>query len=488
VTDSTTAAEAAVALAGAPCVNDPANAPCARRMISVDRLVAHPGNVRIDLDLTAEFCASVADNGVRVPLLITTDSDGSFRVIEGHRRLMAAVKAGLAEVPYDLDSERAADEAGQFLDMVTANSVAYRKNFTPLEEATALFAAHEAGATRTRIRKATGRKPDQVKTALAAGGISAGTREQVAGLDRQLTLDELALFAEFESDPDAMEHLLRAITYRYPVEHAAERIRHDRAEAAESERARAELEAAGCPVADEIVPGSSLLTSLAHDGDDLTPDNHRDCPGHGAFFRSHDRRTPVFYCTDPAAHGHVSRWAQPAASVPPETGGAGDGDDPSAVPGLGITGGYQAPGPGLAPDPVPDPDAERARQLVAEGNTAWAAAWEVRKRWVQQLLSRRTAPKDVLRFVAQQLFDMPDALRRGLPRAAGRMVFVELTANRWKRCCAIVAPARRRGCRCSRWRRSLSPMKARSPGRGSGATPGALTRGRRAPAKTPPCG
>ncbi len=126
-------------------------------MIAVDRLVAHPRNVRADLELTAEFCASVAENGVRVPLLITADSDDGYRVIEGHRRLMAAVKAGLEQVPYDLDRGRAADEAGQYLDMVTANSAAYRKNFTPLEEATALFAAHEAGATRTRIRKATGR-------------------------------------------------------------------------------------------------------------------------------------------------------------------------------------------------------------------------------------------------------------------------------------------------------------------------------------------
>ncbi|MGE5287520.1 MAG: ParB/RepB/Spo0J family partition protein [Micromonosporaceae bacterium] len=90
-----------------------------------------PGNVREDLDLTPEFCASVAENGVRVPLLITTDGDGGFRVIEGHRRLAAAVKAGLAEVPYDLDGERAADEAGQYLDMVTANSAAYRKELHP---------------------------------------------------------------------------------------------------------------------------------------------------------------------------------------------------------------------------------------------------------------------------------------------------------------------------------------------------------------------
>jgi ParB family transcriptional regulator, chromosome partitioning protein len=398
-------------------------------MIAVAKLTAHPGNVREDLDLTDEFCASIAANGVRVPLLITTDGDGGFRVIEGHRRLAAAVKAGLAEVPYDLDGDRAADEAGQYLDMVTANSGAYRKNFTPLEEATALFAAHEAGATRTRIRKATGRKADQVKTALAAGGLSMSTREQVAGLDRdeQLTLDELAVLAEFEDDPDAMDELMRAITYNYPLEHAAERIRQDRAEAAEHERIRAELEAAGCPVTDQVVPGSMLLTSLAHDDDDLTEETHRDCPGHAAFFRSHDRRTPVFYCTDPDAHGHVSRWAQPAAATPPASDAAGDANDPTNVPGSGDLDAY--PAPGQIPQPVADPAAERARQLVADGNKAWAAAWEVRKRWVQQLLWRRTAPKEVLRFVARQLFDMPDALRRGLPAAAGRVAFIELTGK-----------------------------------------------------------
>ena len=40
---------------------------------------------------------------MRIPLLVTRDDDGGFRVIEGHRRLAAALKAGLAEVPCDLD-------------------------------------------------------------------------------------------------------------------------------------------------------------------------------------------------------------------------------------------------------------------------------------------------------------------------------------------------------------------------------------------------
>ncbi|HUZ54415.1 MAG TPA: ParB N-terminal domain-containing protein, partial [Streptosporangiaceae bacterium] len=68
-------------------------------MVSVDQLTAHPGNVREDLDLTPEFLASVADTGVRIPLLVTPHDGGGFLVIEGHRRLAAAVQAGLAEVP-----------------------------------------------------------------------------------------------------------------------------------------------------------------------------------------------------------------------------------------------------------------------------------------------------------------------------------------------------------------------------------------------------
>jgi len=36
----------------------------------------HGGNVREDLNLTEEFCASIASEGVRIPLLITTSGDG----------------------------------------------------------------------------------------------------------------------------------------------------------------------------------------------------------------------------------------------------------------------------------------------------------------------------------------------------------------------------------------------------------------------------
>ena len=138
-------------------------------LIPVSELTGHPGNVREDLELSRQFCASVAEAGVRIPLLVTAAEDG-YRVIEGHRRLAAAVKAGLAAVPCVLDPGRAGDEAGQYLDMAIANSGTLRRNLTPQQEADALFAASEAGASRIRIRKATGHSAADVKTALRAGG------------------------------------------------------------------------------------------------------------------------------------------------------------------------------------------------------------------------------------------------------------------------------------------------------------------------------
>ena len=71
----------------------------------------------------------------------------------------------------------------------------------------------------------------------------------------------------------------------------------------------------------------------------------------------------------------------------------------------------------------PDP----GRRLVIEGNKAWAAAAEVRRRWLPQLFARRAAPREVARFVAAQLLVMPEPLRLGLAAAPGSPLFTEVT-------------------------------------------------------------
>jgi len=212
-----------------------------RAMIPVAKLAAHPGNVRRDLDLSPEFIESIKVNGVLVALRITPDRDG-YRVIDGGRRLAGALKAGVGEVPCDLAGDRADDEAGQYLDMINMNR--HRNPLTVLEEADALFAAKEAGATRTRIRKAAGLTSAGLANALAAAKLSDEARARVEDLDEQLTLDELAVLAEFDGDSDAIARLTLAASMG-TLEHEAELLRQARAEDAEHERIRRELEAAG---------------------------------------------------------------------------------------------------------------------------------------------------------------------------------------------------------------------------------------------------
>ena len=195
--------------------------------------------------------------------------------------------------------------------MLLANSDTYRSNYTVVEEAAALFAAHEAGASRTRLRKATGRTAAEIKTALAAGKLPAGTRNKATELNDELTLEDLALLAEFDGDQDATERLLTCLEHGYALEHAAERIRQDKAEAAQHAKIVTDLEAARVTVTDDLPEGAMWLNSLRHDGDDLTPEGHSACPGHGATFQRWGPAEPSLVLHQP---GRVRPHQQMGAS------------------------------------------------------------------------------------------------------------------------------------------------------------------------------
>ena len=149
-------------------------------------------------------------------------------MIEGHRRLAAAEQIGLTEVPYDLAAEREGDEAGQFLDIYAANH--HRKGLTTLEEADALFAASANGASKRRIRKATGLGPDEVARALRAGGMSGVAREAADAFGQSITLDQAALFAEFADNDAAVNQIMTDIRDGRTGQHVAERLRQERAD------------------------------------------------------------------------------------------------------------------------------------------------------------------------------------------------------------------------------------------------------------------
>ncbi|GAA4895528.1 ParB/RepB/Spo0J family partition protein [Actinomycetospora straminea] len=70
-------------------------------------------NVRQDTQLDPDFVASVRENGVLVPLAAVRTASGDLRVRFGHRRTLAAIKAGHETVPVDVIGNEGDDDATQ---------------------------------------------------------------------------------------------------------------------------------------------------------------------------------------------------------------------------------------------------------------------------------------------------------------------------------------------------------------------------------------
>lgn len=353
----------------------------AQPTIPIGLLRAHPGNVRSS-DPNPEILASVKADGILVPLRVTIDADvpGAVRILDGHQRYAVALALGMSEVPYTFAPDREHDQAGQYLDMVS--TARHRTGLTAIQEAMALFAAAEAGASKTRLSKALGGKPKQVAAALAAAGLPEPVKAATTQAEYAWTLDELAALAEFADDEEATARLIEAAgegQFGYQVE----RERIERAEQAERAALRSGLEAEGVRVLDADPPQGSTLERLrGADGADLDKDNHRDCPGHVATVARFGRTEVTYWCQSPATYAHSTRWPT---------------------------------GSGGAESAVKKPVDKQQRRLVIEGNKAWKAAAANRRAFLTGLLARTALPREVgeqiARFAAETLLAWPEPIQ-----------------------------------------------------------------------------
>ncbi|MFC5813616.1 hypothetical protein [Nonomuraea harbinensis] len=360
--------------------------------IPVRQLGHFPDNVREDYHITQEFCASLKAE-LQVPVTVIPIPDDYQRgegeqehrwwVVKGNRRLEGAITIKLPKLLCLIDLTKGDDQASLLVDQVVENDDDFRIGLTPFEQSRALFKAHQLGASRTEIRRRTGRTREEVSQAIAAGKLSEQTRRTAQVMEYDWTLDELALLQEFDADPEALAQIDALITrWGHTGRHAIERVRRDRQEAAAHAQARAELEAAGISVTEDEPAGAVRLSRLSATVVGFDPDQHADCPGHGAFFPSLRPDRPELYCSVPEQHGYT----------PPPT----------------IT----------FPRPAKPQEDGPSRKIVIEGNRAWMAAATVRQEWLATFLARKSAPKPVARFVTRILNDMPAPVRDKLGSAS----------------------------------------------------------------------
>ena len=353
-------------------------------------------NVRADLHADAkEFARSIKERGVLEPVTVYVDEDGAYVVLRGQRRTVVAAEVGLPDIPAQIVPKP--DEADRIIDQMVENL--HRAAMGDSEIVGGVEQLALVGVSAAQIAKRAALPRDQVNAALAVADNEQARARVVSG---DLTLDEAAIFAEFEDDAEAVEQLERARSWGRPLAHTAQRLRDEARERAvllaEVERLRAE----GLPVLDpDEVPDTHRLRLADHvrtaDGEAVPEGEWPSVPGaaivvvsewehpeHGDDSDEDEASenaepvqvfTPVWICRDPDAAGLVQRWTYLTGSGKTKSAGA----DPEAV--------AEA--------------AREERRLVIANNKAWASAEVVRRDWLRQFLTRKTPPQGAEALVCE---------------------------------------------------------------------------------------
>ena len=346
-------------------------------LVEVDpRTVTIGTNVRLDARLDKAFIASIKDRGVLLPIRAYRNADGGIVAVDGQRRTLAAVEAGLGTIPAYVSPSP--EDAERIVDQLAAND--HRTALTAGEHAAAFEQLTAFGLTPTQIAKRTGHKRAQVDAGLAAVA-SEAARDALSAHDA-LTIDQAAGLAEVDDDPDAVAQLMKALSDGQ-FDHTLQRIRDDRSEA----QARAELTkaltAAKVTVIDQPSYDDRKAAQLSHlkgnDNGGLGVKEHAECAGHAAYLvRSwrDEQVQAVYVCTDWRKHGHQDRYG----STPSSKKSAAEMSDSEREA------------------------AAAERRDVIESNKAWKASETVRREWVTKFLTRKSAPKGSAAFIAAALF------------------------------------------------------------------------------------
>lgn len=173
------------------------------KLINTSLIDPHPDNPRKNIGDVTDLAASIKANGLLSPLSVVPNGS-RFRVIAGHRRLMACKQAGTGAVPcFVLDL----DPLQQLEAMVTENC--QREQLTVLEEADAIQGMLDLGATTASVAHQLGRSSDYVRDRAKAASIDNEVRRTRDDFS-QLTIGQLVAIARYDGRPDLQKKLAQA--------------------------------------------------------------------------------------------------------------------------------------------------------------------------------------------------------------------------------------------------------------------------------------
>lgn len=272
-----------------------------------DNVRRRPGDVK-------DLAASIASVGVIEPLLVCPCDDGTYTVVAGHRRLLAAQQAELAEVPCVV---KELSEVERLETMIAENLA--RQALNPVEEAAAFFRMIELAVPVKDLAQRLGRSAKHITSRLALLELPAKVQTKIER--NEIGLGEASCLLALKDQPDVIDRLL-----------ADEWDRRDLSRAVIREVARIEAEARAVVAAEQLhADGVTIVEEWnryggrgrqpvalgsGHGELDVKPTKHKREPCHAA----HITRTGdiVWLCTDPRRHrtGGDSRIAAADTCAP----------------------------------------------------------------------------------------------------------------------------------------------------------------------------
>jgi ParB family chromosome partitioning protein len=345
-------------------------------------------NVRTDLRADhKEFRKSIKERGVLEAVTVYRNEDCQYVLLRGQRRTVTAAEVGTPTgliparvVPQPADADRIGD---QMVENIHRAGMREAEIVAGVEQLALLGVSAAQIAKRTSIDRPT------VNAALVVTKADQSRNRLDSG---DLTLEEAAIFAEFEHDPEAVERLENAKRWRRSLAHEAQRLRDEAAEreadAAEVERLRAEglpvLSAEDVAEADEVrrierlvtedgeslpeeewpnVPGArvQVVKEWVYPEDDSDEEHEDDEPA-----EPYQQYVPVWVVTDLDASGLRRRGGGSSSTASADEGGESEEEAEARR--------------------------EERRRVIAN-NKAWASAETVRREWLATFVARKTAPK-----------------------------------------------------------------------------------------------
>ena len=178
-------------------------------MIPVGLIDPHPQNPRHDVGNLVELVKSIKAQGIQQNLLLVAQAarpigPNRYTAVIGHRRLAAAKKAGLKEVPAVVAELTDAEQ----LELMLVENV-QRTNLSVIEEAEGYQGLLDLGMSAAAIAKTTGRAEKTVQARVKLLTLPDVAREKIHA--EQATLEDAAKLAALDTDPDTMDKLAKAL-------------------------------------------------------------------------------------------------------------------------------------------------------------------------------------------------------------------------------------------------------------------------------------